>query len=86
MRYGTVPIVRAVGGLRDTVVDIREPGGRGIRFDGFTLEEAAQAILIAHELYYQSAFLDEVRQRGMQADFSWERAATQYIDIYQLMI
>jgi starch synthase len=86
MRYGTVPIVRAVGGLRDTVVDIREPGGRGIRFDAFTLEEAAQAILIAHELYYQSAFLDEVRQRGMQADFSWERAATQYIDIYQLMI
>lgn len=84
MRYGTVPIVRSVGGLKDTVIDIGEPDlpGRGIRFDHFTLNDAALAIYRAHELYYNPGALSQVRERIMQVDFSWESAAENYITVY----
>jgi len=85
MRYGTVPIVRSVGGLRDTVIDIAEPElpGRGIRFDNFSLDDATMAVYRAHELYHNQAYFDQVRQRIMGVDFSWEKAAEQYIEIYE---
>ena len=43
-RYGTVPIVRSIGGLRNTIPDIGENGGRGIRFDHFTVEDVTMAV------------------------------------------
>lgn len=85
MRYGTLPIVRAVGGLKDTVPDIGEPDGqgRGIRFSQFTLEDAALAIYRAVEFYYHHHDqFKTVRSKIMQIDFSWERSANAYIDIY----
>ncbi|MEN0003488.1 MAG: glycogen/starch synthase [Bacteroidota bacterium] len=84
MRYGTVPIVRSVGGLKDTVPDIGEPSGdgRGIRFDHFTLDDANLALYRAAQLYYNEPTFREVRQRITQVDFSWERAAADYIRIY----
>lgn len=86
MRYGTMPIVRSVGGLKDTVPDIGEPNdiGRGIRFDKFSLEDSALAVYRAAELYYHHREVFEgIRSRIMQIDFSWERAATEYIEIYE---
>ena len=84
MRYGTVPVVRSVGGLRDTVPDIGEPEqrGRGIRFDHFNLDDAHQAIWRSYELYQNKEAFDDVRQRIMNVDFSWENAAENYINIY----
>jgi starch synthase len=84
MRYGTVPVVRSVGGLKDTVIDIGEPNlpGRGIRFDHFTLNDAALAIYRAHELYHNPSTLSEVREHIMGVDFSWESAAENYITVY----
>ena len=85
MRYGTVPIVRSVGGLKDTVIDIGEPDlpGRGIRFDNFTLNDAALAVYRAHELYHNPSALSQVREHIMQVDFSWESAAENYITVYE---
>lgn len=85
MRYGTVPIVRSVGGLRDTVIDLSEPNlpGRGIRFDQFNLDDAVTAIYRAHQLYRDSGYLQEVRKRIMEVDFSWELAAENYIKVYE---
>ena len=84
MRYGTVPIVRSVGGLRDTVPDIGEADGqgRGLRFDHFNLDDAHNAIWRSFELYHNSARLNEVRHRAMAVDFSWEKAADNYLTIY----
>ena len=45
MRYGSIPIVRSVGGLKDSVPDISEPNGLGIQFDSFTYEALEKAIL-----------------------------------------
>jgi starch synthase len=85
MRYGTLPIVRSVGGLKDTVIDLaeNEAEGRGIRFDGFNLEDGAEALWRAARLFGKPAELDEVRKRIMQLDFSWVKSAKEYQKIYQ---
>lgn len=88
MRYGTVPIVRTVGGLTDTVIDIGTPGdaGRGIRFDQFTVGDAHHAVYRAFELFHNKEGFKKVRSRIMAQDFSWEKSAAAYADIYHTLI
>jgi starch synthase len=83
MRYGTVPMVRNTGGLRDTVIDYGEPGGYGIRFNYATVGDITQAIWRAVELYKEPKKLSNVRKQMMQLDFSWETSVRHYIDLYQ---
>jgi starch synthase len=87
MRYGTVPVVRSVGGLRDTVPDIGEPDGlgRGIRFDRFAADDLFMAIYRAADLYHQPDRLRALRQRIHTIDFSWQRSAAEYIRIYRML-
>lgn len=89
MRYGTLPIVRKIGGLKDTVPDIGEPddSGRGIQFTNFTIEDSLLAVYRAADLYFnQHASFENIQQRIMQIDFSWERSAGEYIRIYREMM
>lgn len=86
MRYGTLPIVRKTGGLKDTVPDIGEPdgSGRGIQFTNFTLDDGYLAIYRAADLYHnQHDLFQNIQHKSMQVDFSWERSAGQYIQIYR---
>jgi starch synthase len=85
MRYGTLPIVRTVGGLIDTVPDIGEPdgSGRGIRFDHFNLDDAHLAVYRAVDFYQRQEAFQKVRNQIMAIDFSWENAANQYNNIYR---
>lgn len=85
MRYGTVPIVRSVGGLKDTVVDISEKDGYGITFDEFSLEAASNAIDRAVKLYVDSPQHSDVLSRIMKLDFSWKRSAQEYIKMYKAL-
>lgn len=82
MRYGTIPIVRSVGGLKDTIVDLAEPKGYGIKFDGFNLHEAEEAVLRAIELYSDKKKHSEVVARMAKLDFSWDKSAKDYINMY----
>ena len=86
MRYGTVPIVRAVGGLKDTVIDISEENGYGITFDDFSLEAASNAITRAVDLYVDTKRYSEVLSIIMKLDFSWKRSAQEYIKMYKELI
>jgi len=86
MRYGTIPIVREVGGLKDSVVDLGEDDGRGVRFRHFSVEDAEFAIYRANELYRIKAEFEQTRERIMHVDFSWENAALNYIDLYNQML
>lgn len=83
--YGTVPIVRSIGGLKDTVPDIGEPDhrGRGIRFNNFNLDDAFTACYRATEVYRNQEYLSGLRERIMQIDFSWERSAQSYAEVYR---
>jgi starch synthase len=83
MRYGTIPIVRNTGGLRDTVIDYGDEGGYGIRFNYASVGDITQAIWRAVELYNDTEKKEAVIKIMMQLDFSWEMSVKQYIDLYQ---
>ncbi|MDZ7771821.1 MAG: glycogen/starch synthase [Balneolaceae bacterium] len=85
MRYGTLPVVRSTGGLRDTVTDHSEEGGCGIVFEEFTLEAAAEALDRAVALYSEAGRMGELRRRVMKKDYSWNASAIAYIELYERM-
>ncbi|WP_131536826.1 glycogen synthase [Pedobacter nototheniae] len=84
LRYGTVPIVRRVGGLKDTVIDIGDDGF-GICHDQTTIGDVTHAITRAVELYNDKKKFKAVRKTMMQIDHSWDNAAQQYIELYQIL-
>ena len=86
MRYGSVPIVRSVGGLRDTVPDIGREKGAGICFDYYSVDEIHHALSRAKSLASEPKKLMEVQKRNTKVDFSWEQSAKAYGDIYQELI
>jgi starch synthase len=82
MRYGTVPIVRRTGGLKDTVKDYGEPGGYGVCFNTDSVGDITNAIYRSLQLYRQQDRMKAIRKQIMQLDFSWDTSARQYLDVY----
>jgi starch synthase len=88
LRYGTVPVVRAVGGLADTVRDY-VPGRRGAT--GFAFHDYSPAALLEALRRALAVFEDrpkwrEIQRTGMQHDYSWDRSAREYVKIYDRII
>lgn len=83
LRYGTVPVVRNTGGLHDTVIDYGDKNGYGIRFNQATVPDMTHGIWRSVELFHQPEMLQEIRQRMMQLDFSWENSVRAYLDLYE---
>lgn len=86
MRYGTLPIVRSIGGLRDTVRDFSQPDGYGILFEHFNLDDAYHALQRAAALYQDSHLIKELQKRAMAKDFSWHSSAEKYVNMYKSLI
>jgi starch synthase len=85
MRYGSVPIVRSVGGLADTVqeYDPRTGGGNGFTFDKYDPWEFFAAIVRALEVYRFQDIWQTLQRRCMAADHSWQASAMRYIEVYR---
>jgi starch synthase len=85
LRYGTIPVVRATGGLNDSVIDARaHPAvGTGIVFEDYSAEALIAAVDDALELYSNSRTWKKTARRAMQQDFSWDRSAKQYLSVYE---
>lgn len=84
MQYGTVPMVRATGGLKDTVTDMGDWQGWGIRFLQASIGDIVHAVSRAVGLYYDDPqSLASMRKHMMQIDNSWEKSVLQYLNIYQ---
>jgi starch synthase len=84
LRYGTVPVVRNVGGLRDTVVDFGDWQGFGIRFNEASVWDVTYSVGRAIDLYYnRKDRFHEIREFMMNIDHSWDSSAQQYISLYQ---
>ncbi|MBI5568214.1 MAG: glycogen synthase GlgA, partial [Chloroflexi bacterium] len=88
MRYGSVPLVRATGGLVDTVIDAGRAPARGT---GFVFKPATAAGVLgaldrALAAYQDLARWQAIQRRGMSADFSWQVSAQQYVELYQAAI
>ncbi|WGD34349.1 glycogen synthase [Olleya sp. YS] len=82
LRYGTIPIVRRIGGLKDTVIDITN-NGFGLCHDNVSAAEVEHAIDRATLLYNNQAKFKTIRQHIMTIDHSWDMSAQAYINLYQ---
>ncbi len=88
LRYGTIPIVRETGGLRDTVEPYNEyeKTGTGFSFTNYNAHEMMQTIRYAEHIYYDSKRdWNKIVDRAMQKDFSWTQSALQYEEIYEII-
>ena len=84
LRYGTVPMVRSTGGLKDTVKDFGDWQGYGIRFNHASVQDITYSISRAIDLYYNKKDLfNWMRSYMMQINHSWEQSATEYINLYE---
>ena len=84
MRYGAVPLVRATGGLQDTVAPYQVGGkGTGFLFGAAEAQALAEAIRAALEVYPDQRRWLGLQRRGMAQDFSWARFAAAYADLYR---
>ena len=82
LRYGTVPIVNAVGGLKDTIIDITKENGFGVVHHGVTLEKVTSAITKASIYFNQKEFKTNLK-KIMQIDHSWGNSAQAYVNLYK---
>lgn len=83
MRYGTVPIVRAVGGLIDSVIPLEGDSGNGYLFLDLEDIQLMYALHAAENLFQDKKRHREVRKRNMERNFSWEESAGRYIEVYE---
>ena len=95
MRYGTVPVVHAVGGLADTVVDYapagptpgggeaREPKATGFVFHDYSPAALIEALRLALTVFADGPQWRALQLAGMRQDFSWDRSAQEYVKIYE---
>lgn len=84
LRYGTVPIVRETGGLKDTVIPYNEytEEGNGFSFKNYNAHEMLNAVRYAGEIYKNKNKWKKLMINGMKTDNSWENSAKNYLDLY----
>ena len=88
MRYGCVPLARATGGLKDTIIDYHSD--RGEESTGFLFKKAsspalAETIQRALDVYGDKRRWTGLQRRGMKVDFSWEKSAHKYFELYKVL-
>ena len=89
MRYGTVPVVHATGGLKDTVppVDENGKGGLGFTFQSYNADDFYAALKRCLNLYRKKPeSFHALQKKGMEMDFSWDVPAQKYMELFQKML
>ena len=85
-RYGTLPIVRETGGLKDSIHDMGGEDGNGFTFQTYNAHDMLDAIQRAEKLYADPKAWTEAMQAAMTCDFSWDKSAKEYIAAYELIM
>jgi starch synthase len=83
MRYGSVPVVRAVGGLKDTVRDVSLGRGTGFLFEEESQHALAGALWRAEALYREPERWQKTQVRGMKSNFTWTKSVQEYLAVFQ---
>ncbi len=88
LKYGTVPVVRATGGLNDTITAFhtKTGEGNGFRFGPYDAKAFFTAIEQAVELYKDQQAWKKIQANGMQEDFTWDRSAAAYVEVYRSVL
>jgi starch synthase len=84
LRYGTIPVVRATGGLDETIqaYDFQTGAGSGFKFSGYTPAELLGTVQQALNLYEDQTAWQKLMQSNMKLNFSWDLVAPRYMDLY----
>ncbi len=80
--YGTIPVVRSVGGLYDSIRTVGEEGANGFRFDNYNAHELLFTIKEALDLYKNKTEWNKLTASAKSSDFTWSNSAAKYIEIY----
>ncbi len=83
LRYGTIPVVREVGGLKDSVFDSADNYGNGFTFRNYDIADMCNAVKRALAGIYDNEGWHQLMWRAMMSDNSWERSAQDYINVYE---
>ncbi|KFZ25533.1 MAG: Glycogen synthase [Candidatus Izimaplasma bacterium HR2] len=85
LKYGTLPIVRLTGGLKDSIIPFNQYTleGNGFGFDNYNAKDMASVIDLALDVYKDKKIWKMLVKRGMEEDFSWEQSALKYINLYK---
>ncbi|HPL99253.1 MAG TPA: glycogen synthase GlgA [Bacillota bacterium] len=88
LRYGTVPIVRETGGLKDTVMPYNEftGEGTGFSFANYNAHEMLDTVKRAISFYKNKDIWEKIVKSGMKQDFSWSKSAKEYMELYEKMV
>ena len=81
-RYGSVPVVRATGGLKDSIINYDHKGGNGFLFEKYSADDLVVAVKKAIELYHSESW-GGLRYNAMTTDFSWRKSARAYLKLYK---
>jgi starch synthase len=86
LKYGTIPVVRATGGLDDTIDEQANGGGNGFKFWGYSPSALLDAVQRALGTFRNKDEWKQMMQRGMAQDFSWDKPASEYVRVYERVI
>lgn len=86
LRYGTLPIVRETGGLRDSIQDSGDGQGNGFTFKSYNAHDMLDAIRRALGAYYDKDYWQTLVQRALDCDMSWGKSANEYIKMYNQIL
>ncbi len=86
LRYGTVPIVRLTGGLKDSIIDYGDENGNGFTFRSYNAHDMLHACYRAKSVYEDKAEWPKLVERAMRCDFSWNQAAMSYLGLFDEMM
>lgn len=86
MRYGTIPIVRETGGLKDSVRDAGGENGNGFTFKTYNAHDMKASCERAKDMYYNKEAWDALVTRDMKEDFSWDNSAELYLGLYREIV
>jgi starch synthase len=85
LKYGAVPVVRATGGLDDTIEPFDGKSGTGFKFHEYSPQALLDTILAALEAYRTPEVWHQLVQNGMKKDYSWSTSARAYAQIYETL-
>jgi starch synthase len=86
MRFGTIPVVRATGGLKDTVNDIADKDGNGFLFSNPSVKDFVKAVVRALEFYQKAPMVNKLRKSNMELNYSWKKSSEKYKKVYDHLI
>ncbi|NLC78877.1 MAG: glycogen synthase, partial [Ruminococcaceae bacterium] len=86
LRYGSIPVVRETGGLKDSITDSGDGKGNGFTFKSYNAHDMLDACLRAKSVYESKKDWNVLVKRALSCDFSWTQAAESYIGLYKEMV